>query len=239
MLSLNNLHITADNKEIVKGVTLNVPAGEVHVIMGPNGSGKSTLANTIMGHPKYTVTTGTITFNNKDITQARPDERARAGLFLSMQYPPSIAGVTISQFLRAAYNATHTPAFSVMEFNKVLREKIDELEIDRSFIKRNINEGFSGGEKKRIEILQLLVLEPRFAILDETDSGLDVDALKVVMNGVKQFATPKRGVFIITHYARLLEFLKPNAVHIMREGNIVRTDGAELALEIEKKGFEK
>lgn len=237
MLNINNLHITAENKEIVKDVSLNVPAGEVHVLMGPNGSGKSTLANTLMGHPKYTITGGSVMFNGVDITKARPDERAKLGLFLSQQYPPSISGVTLSQFLRSAYNATHGRQLSALEFNKVLREKIDELCIDRSFIKRNINEGFSGGEKKRVEILQLLVLEPRFAILDETDSGLDVDALKVVSNGINAFKSPARGILIITHYPRILDYIKPDAVHIMQDGIIIKSGGASLIKEIEQKGY--
>lgn len=236
-LAIENLHVEVDGKEILKGVSLSVPLGKVVAIMGPNGSGKSTLANTIMGHPKYNVTSGKILVDGEDVTRMAPDLRARKGLFLSFQYPKEISGLTLGNFLRTALNARREEKIGVVEFHKLLKEKMIELDMDASFRKRSLNEGFSGGEKKRCEILQMLVLEPTYAILDETDSGLDVDALKIVAAGIQKMRSPDRGLLIITHYNRILDYLTPDVVCVMKDGKIVKTGGAELAREIEEKGF--
>ena len=238
-LSIKNLHIEVEGEEIVKGVTLSVKSNEIVAIMGPNGSGKSTLVNTIMGHPKYKVTKGEILMDGKDMTEASPDERAKAGLFLSFQYPSEVSGVSIANFLRTAVNELRGIKISVPDFMKLLKERMQLLDMDSAFSKRYLNEGFSGGEKKRNEILQLAVLEPKIALLDETDSGLDIDALKAVANGVNKVREKTgMGVLVVTHYQRLLNYIKPDKVHIMMDGKIIKTGGAELALEIEEKGYD-
>ena len=239
MLEIKDLHVTVEGKEILKGINLQFMAGEVHALMGPNGSGKSTLALAVMGHPKYAITKGKIILDGKDITAISPDERAKAGLFLSFQHPLEIPGVNVSTVLRAATNAVHTKQYSVLDFHKLLMEKMEIMKIPASFSKRGMHEGFSGGEKKRVEILQLLLLEPRYALLDETDSGLDVDALKVVAQGIEIARKNKHklGIIVITHYHRFLEYLQPDKVSVMIEGKIVAEGGKELAQKIEKDGF--
>ncbi len=241
-LRINNLHISIQNKEIVKGLSLEIPKGKVVAIMGPNGSGKSTLANTLAGHPKYQVTGGTMELDGTDITALSPDKRAKLGLFLSMQYAPEIPGVTLANFLRIAMGANlplpkKASTMNPLEFQKLLQNKMDELKIDHSFARRYVNTGFSGGEKKRAEILQLLLLNPTYAILDETDSGLDVDALKIVAEGINKFKSSEHGILLITHYNRILEYVAPDMVYIMMDGNIVKSGGAELAKQIEKDGY--
>lgn len=237
-LHIQNLHTSVEHTEILHGVNLEINKGEVHAIMGPNGSGKSTLANTLMGHPKYTVTGGEVMIDETNILELEPDERAKAGLFLSMQYPPEIPGVTISNFLRAAVEGLTGEKQHPIKFYKALQETMKELGIDPEFAGRSVNAGFSGGEKKRAEMLQLAVLKPTFAILDETDSGLDVDALKVVAEGINNFRSEKTGVLLITHYNRILEYVTPDVVHIMVDGKIVKSGGAELAKEIEETGYQ-
>ncbi len=236
-LVVEGLHAQVDGKEILKGVDLHVPTGEIHALMGPNGSGKSTLAYTLMGHPKYTVTKGTATFENTDLLSLTPDERARLGLFLSFQYPTAIPGVTMVNFLRASLRSLgkEMPA---REFMQALKREMDALKMDEQFRSRYVNEGFSGGEKKRAEILQMALLRPKLAILDETDSGLDVDALRTVAEGVKRLAGPDMGILIITHYYRILEFLTPDVVHVLHDGRVVRSGGAQLAREIEQTGYD-
>ncbi len=238
-LKIENLHVHVDGKEILKGVTLTVELGKVHVLMGPNGTGKSSLANVLMGHPKYKVTRGKIILDGEDITHLGPTERARKGLFLSFQYPSEITGVTMSSFLRTAYNSLKNVNISVLEFHTLLKEKMAELNMDTTFSKRYLNEGFSGGEKKKAEILQMLVLQPRYAILDECDSGLDVTALKIVGQGIKKMASPERGILIITHYSRILNELSPDVVSIMVDGKIVDVGDYSLVKEIERDGYKK
>ena len=237
-LQVKDLHAEIDGKEILKGVNLEVELGKVHALMGPNGSGKSTLANVLMGHPKYQVTKGKIILNGEDITELKADERAKKGLFLSFQYPSEITGVTLNNFLRTAYNSVKKEKLSVIDFYKFLKQKMEKLHIDSSFSKRYVNEGFSGGEKKRAEILQMAVLEPKYAILDETDSGTDVDALKIIGNAVNDMKSPNKATLIITHYYRILNYITPDKVHIMINGKIVKEGGKELAEEIENYGFE-
>lgn len=237
-LHLDNLHVTREGKDIVKGVSLSVAPGEVHVLMGPNGSGKSTLANTLMGHPDYAVSDGKIELDGEDITAAPVHERAKKGLFLSMQYPPEIPGLTVFNFLRSAVNAVRGEKMSVLAFRDRLKEKMEELKMDPSFTRRHLNAGFSGGEKKRAEILQMAMLEPKYAILDETDSGLDVDALKIVSDGINRLRGPERGILLITHYTRILNHVKPDVVHVLKDGRIVKTGGPELAEKIEHEGFD-
>lgn len=240
-LEIIGLHVSADGKEILKGINLSINMGEVNAIMGPNGSGKSTLAYTLMGNPKCKVTKGKIIFMGKDITNMPADERARMGLFLSFQYPSEISGVTMSNFLRTALNSITGQKISVPEFHKIMREKMELLKVDPKFASRYLNEGFSGGEKKKAEILQMAVLKPKIAILDETDSGLDVDALKTVANGVNavmQGMKGKMGVLVITHYQRLLNYIKPDRVHVLIGGRIVKSGDSSLALELEEKGYE-
>ena len=237
-LKLKNLHISAADKPIVHGLDLEIKPGEVHAIMGPNGSGKSTLANTLMGHPKYKITNGTVKLNKLDITNLTPDKRAKAGLFLSMQYPPEIPGVSISSFLRLSAGALRGKTENPITFHKELTERMKELHIDPAFASRHINLGFSGGERKRLEILQLLILNPTYAILDETDSGLDVDALKIVAQGINRFKFPEHGILLITHYNRILEYVVPDFVHIMVAGKIVKSGRKNLAKEIEKNGYQ-
>ena len=237
-LEIQNLHVRIEEREILHGVNLKVGKDQTHALMGPNGSGKSTLANTIMGNPNYEVTEGKILFNGEDLTEADPDERARAGLFLAFQYPATIPGVSVANFLRLAVNARREEPIKVKDFGKMLGKNVDLLKIDRSFTSRYLNEGFSGGEKKRAEILQLAMLRPEVAVLDETDSGLDIDALRIVSDGVNALRGPEMGVLIITHYTRILNYVKPDFVHIMLDGRIVREGGAELADELEEKGYD-
>jgi Fe-S cluster assembly ATP-binding protein len=237
-LEVRDLHVAIDGKEIVKGVSLTVNQGEIHALMGPNGSGKSTLANTIMGHPRYTVTGGDILFQGESIVALPPDERARRGLFLSFQYPTAIPGVTMVNFLRRAVNSIRGNEMPVREFRTLLTEKMRLLKVDQEFARRYVNEGFSGGEKKKAEILQLGVLQPKLALLDETDSGLDVDALRIVAEGVNAVAGPEMGILLITHYQRILNYIKPNFVHVLAEGRLVRSGGPELAIEIENRGYD-
>ncbi len=238
-LIVKDLHISIDSKKILNGVDLVVKKGEVCALMGPNGSGKSTLAYALMGHPKYQVDKGEIWYKGKNVLELAPDERAKLGLFLSFQYPQEIPGVSVSNFLRTAYNSLRPNQLSVPDFVKLLREKMKLLKIDDSFSRRYLNEGFSGGEKKRAEILQLAVLHPEMAILDETDSGLDIDSMKIVADGVNSLIGPNIGVLVITHYQRLLNYIKPDKVHIMIKGRIVKSGGKELAEELEKRGYEE
>ncbi len=239
-LEIHDLRATIAEQEIIRGLSLTVPKGEVHAIMGPNGSGKSTLAKVLAGHPDYQVTGGSVTMDGEDLLALAPDERARKGLFMAFQYPNEIPGVTIANFLRAAVQARlpEGEELEATDYYAKLYEKMDLLEMDRSFTSRSVNEGFSGGEKKRNEILQLALLEPKYAVLDETDSGLDIDALKVVSKGVNSLRGPKIGVLLITHYQRLLDYIVPDHVHVMVQGRIVRSGGKDLALELEEKGYD-
>ena len=239
-LSIQGLHVSIAEQEIIRGLSLAVPKGEVHAIMGPNGSGKSTLAKVLAGHPDYKVGSGRIEMDGENIMELEPDERARKGLFLAFQYPSEIPGVSIANFLRAAVQARlpEGEELEATEYYARLYEKMDLLEMDRSFTSRSVNEGFSGGEKKRNEILQLAMLTPKYAVLDETDSGLDIDALKVVANGVNAMRGPAIGILVITHYQRLLEYIVPDHVHVMVQGRIARSGGKELALELEERGYE-
>ncbi|MBI5398191.1 Fe-S cluster assembly ATPase SufC [Candidatus Woesearchaeota archaeon] len=237
-LVVEDLYVSVNGKMIIKGITLELSKGEVVAIMGPNGSGKSTLANTLMGHPKYKIEKGRILLNGEDITNLPTHERSRKGLFLSFQYPAEISGVTLTNFLRTAVNARRKEPVSVVDFHKLIKAKMKLLNMDEQFRKRYINEGFSGGEKKRAEILQMMVLEPTYAILDETDSGLDVDALKVVAEGINTLKSSERGIMLITHYCRIFDYIMPDKVFVMSDGRIVRTGGSGLAREIEKHGFD-
>jgi len=243
-LSIRNLHVSIEDKEILKGVDLTVPRGEVHALMGPNGTGKSTLAYALMGHPKYDVTAGEVWFKGQNILELGADERARLGLFLAFQYPVAIPGVSVANFLRTALNARRKAenpedkGIPVPEFRKLLKEKMDLLKMDHTFAGRYLNEGFSGGEKKRAEILQMAVLQPEIAILDETDSGLDIDALRIVADGVNALRGADLGVLVITHYQRILNYVKPDVVHIMMGGRIVESGGADLALHLEEHGYD-
>jgi Fe-S cluster assembly ATP-binding protein len=237
-LEIENLHVRIEEREILHGVDLVVKKGETHALMGPNGSGKSTLANTLMGNPNYEITQGRILLNGEDLTEADPDERARAGLFMAFQYPATIPGVSVANFLRMAVNAHREEPIKVKEFGALLKNHMELLRINRDFTSRYLNEGFSGGEKKRAEILQLAMLQPDFAVLDETDSGLDIDALRIVADGVNAMRNDERGFLIITHYTRILEYVKPDFVHIFIDGRIVREGGSELATELEERGYE-
>lgn len=237
-LEIKDLHIEVEGKEIIKGVSLSLEKGKVTALMGPNGSGKSTLAHALMGHPKYKITKGKIILDGKDITNEPADIRAKAGLFLSFQYPKEITGVSLNNFLRSALNSVAGKKIGVLDFNKLLKEKMQELHVDEMLSKRYVNVGFSGGEKKKMEILHLMLLNPKYAILDETDSGLDIDALKIVAEGVDKIRKDK-GVLLITHYNRILKYLHPDEVHIMKDGKIVKSGGKELAKEIEEKGFKE
>jgi Fe-S cluster assembly ATP-binding protein len=242
-LSIRNLHASIDGAEILRGLDLDLDRGSVHAIMGPNGSGKSTLAHVLMGHPAYEVTEGTVTFNDTDVLDLAPDERSRLGIFLAFQYPSAIPGVTVANFLRMAVNAHRRTddgeanPIRIPEFRKLLQENMEMLKIDRSMTSRYLNDGFSGGEKKRVEILQMALLKPSLAIMDETDSGLDIDALRIVADGVNQLSGPEMGVLVITHYSRLLRYIKPDVIHVLVDGRIVRTGGAELADELERDGY--
>jgi Fe-S cluster assembly ATP-binding protein len=243
-LVINNLHVSIEGKEILKGVDLTVKQGEIHAIMGPNGTGKSTLAYTLMGHPSYTVMEGEILFKGQNVLELAPDERSRLGIFLAFQYPVSIPGVTVANFLRTALNARRRVSdpgdkgVPIPEFRRMLKERMELLKMDSAFAGRYLNDGFSGGEKKRAEILQLATLKPEIAILDETDSGLDIDALRVVADGVNALTGPGLGVLVITHYQRLLNYIKPHFVHVMMGGRIVESGGPELALNLEEHGYE-
>jgi len=242
MLDINGLHATVADKEILKGITLSVKAGEVHAVMGPNGSGKSTLAQVLAGHPAYTVTGGTVTYDGKDLLAMEPEVRAQAGIFLAFQYPVEIPGVSNAYFLRAAYNegrkARGEEEMDPMSFADLMDEKMKLVEMDGDMLTRSVNTGFSGGEKKRNEILQMAVLEPRLAILDETDSGLDIDALRIVANGVNSLRRPDNATIVVTHYQRLLNYIVPDYVHVLANGRIVKSGGKELALELEAKGYD-
>jgi Fe-S cluster assembly ATP-binding protein len=244
VLEIKNLHVSIGDRSILKGVNLIVPQGETHALMGPNGTGKSTLAYTLMGHPNYTVTAGEVLFKGVSILELAPDARARMGLFLAFQYPVAIPGVSVANFLRAAINARRRAAnpqdkgMPVPEFRKLLKAKMELLEVQAEFAGRYLNDGFSGGEKKRAEILQMAVLEPEIAILDETDSGLDIDALRVVATGVNALGGPAMGVLVITHYQRILNYIKPDVVHVMYGGRIVESGGADLALRLEEHGYD-
>ena len=241
MLSIHNLHARVEDKPILKGVSLNVNKGEVHAVMGPNGSGKSTLASVLAGRDAYEVTEGQITFEGKDLLELDPEERAAEGLFLAFQYPVEIPGVSNSYFLRAAVNAIKKhrgePEMDAIRFLKFVKEKAQMLHLDPALLSRSVNEGFSGGEKKRNEIFQMAVLEPKLGVLDETDSGLDIDALKIVAEGVNRLRSPERAFLVITHYQRLLNFIVPDFVHVLVDGRIVKSGGKELAFELEEKGY--
>ena len=239
-LEIQNLHVRTEGREILHGVDLVVRKGETHALMGPNGSGKSTLANTLMGNPSYEITEGRILLNGEDLTEADPDERARAGLFMAFQYPATIPGVSVANFLRMAVNARREEPIKVKEFGAILKQNMDLLRINRDFTSRYLNEGFSGGEKKRAEILQLAMLQPEFAVLDETDSGLDIDALRVVATGINEVRAdrPELGVVLITHYRRLLEHVRPDRVHILVDGRIVDSGGMELVERLERDGYD-
>ncbi|MDP2995395.1 MAG: Fe-S cluster assembly ATPase SufC [Anaerolineales bacterium] len=243
-LVIKNLHVSIENKEILKGVDLTVKQGEIHAMMGPNATGKSTLAYTLMGHPSYTVTGGEIWFKGKNLLELATDERSRLGLFLAFQYPVAIPGVTVANFLRSAVNSRRrlvTPedkGMPILEFRKMLKEKMELLKMDSAFAGRYLNDGFSGGEKKRTEILQMATLKPEIAILDETDSGLDIDALRIVAESVNVLSGPELGVLVITHYQRLLNYIKPQFVHIMLGGKIVESGGPDLALQLEERGYD-
>jgi Fe-S cluster assembly ATP-binding protein len=240
-LEIRNLHVSAEDKEILKGLDLDVSKGEIHALMGPNGSGKSTLANAIMGHPSLDVTDGEIRFDGEDITEEAPEDRARAGLFMAFQYPVAVPGVTVAKYLRMVVNAHREargePEIKLKDFRKEAEAAMELMNIPREFSSRYLNEGFSGGEKKRMEILQLAMIRPRMAVLDETDSGLDIDALRTVADGVNKFAGPDMGVLIITHYQRILHLVKPDFVHVIYDGRIVKEGGPELVETLEDRGY--
>ena len=242
MLSIKNLHASIGDKEILKGINLEVKAGEIHAIMGPNGAGKSTLASIIAGNENYEVTKGEISLDGEDLSDLAPEERAHKGVFLSFQYPVEIPGVSVTNFMRTAINETrkanNLEEMPANEMLKFIREKSELLEIDRKFLSRSLNEGFSGGEKKRNEIFQMAMLEPKLAILDETDSGLDIDALRIVANGVNKLKSDKNAIVVITHYQRLLDYIVPDFVHVLYNGKIVKSGGKELAHELEEKGYD-
>lgn len=242
MLKIENLHASIGDKEILKGINLTVGKGEVHAIMGPNGSGKSTLSSVLVGHPTYEVTEGSVTFEGEDILELEPEERAHRGLFLSFQYPVEIPGVSMVNFMRAALNERRKAAgldpLPVAEFLKLMKQKRELVELDNKLASRSVNEGFSGGEKKRNEIFQMAMLEPKLAILDETDSGLDIDALRIVAKGVNELRSPENSTIVITHYQRLLDYIRPDFVHVLYKGRIVRSGGPELALELEERGYD-
>ncbi len=248
ILEIRDLHVTVEGKEILKGLNLVIKQGEVHAIMGPNGSGKSTLAMTLMGHPRYKIEKGEVLLNGQSILEMSADTRAKLGLFLAFQYPFEVSGVSLTTFLRAAYNAVRDQntdiksvkqeMMSMLEFNKFLKEKLSLLKMNENFASRYLNEGFSGGEKKRCEILQMAVLQPKIAILDETDSGLDIDSIKIVSDGINTLAGPEMGILLITHYQRILRYIKPDFVHVLVDGKIVESGGEELATKLEEKGYD-
>ncbi|MCE2457738.1 MAG: Fe-S cluster assembly ATPase SufC [Dehalococcoidia bacterium] len=242
MLEVRDLHVSIDDTEILKGISLSVSEGEVHAIMGPNGSGKSTLANVVAGRPEYTVTSGDILFDGQSVIEWFPEARAREGIFLAMQYPVELPGVRTWQFLKAAVDALRKhkgeSELSVRQFDRMLDSKRELVNIDDDLVRRSVNEGYSGGEKKRNEILQLALLDPRLALLDETDSGLDIDALRVVADGVNSFRSPEKSIVLVTHYQRILNYIEPDYVHVLVDGRIVRSGGKELALELEERGYD-
>lgn len=242
MLEIRHLYAAIDGNEILKGINLSVKKGEIHAIMGPNGSGKSTLAKVLAGHPAYEVTRGEVIYEGQDLLKMPPDQRAREGLFMAFQYPVEVPGVSNAQFLRLAYNERRKhlgeEELDPLEFKDLLKERARIVEMDASFMTRSVNEGFSGGEKKRNEILQMAVLEPKLAILDETDSGLDIDALRIVAKGVNQLHTPENAMIVVTHYQRLLNYIVPDYVHVLTNGHIVKEGGKELAVELEQKGYD-
>ena len=242
LLSIKNIHASVEGKQILKGINLDIQPGEVHAIMGPNGSGKSTLASVLAGREEYEVTEGSVEFNDKNILELSPEDRAREGLFLAFQYPVEIPGVSTTNFIKTAINEKRKyngeEPLDAVSFLKLMKQKIDLVEIDKSLLTRSINEGFSGGEKKRNEIFQMAMLEPKLAILDETDSGLDIDALRIVANGVNKLRNSERGIIVITHYQRLLDYLQPDFVHVLVNGRIVKSGTKELALELEEKGYD-
>ncbi len=241
MLTVNNLHVAIDGKEILRGLDLNVKAGEVHAIMGPNGSGKSTLAQALAGREGYEVTSGNVRYQKQDLLAMTPEQRAREGVFLAFQYPVEIPGVSIALFLKTALNTIRKrqglPELDAMDFLDLMRDKMQQLEMDESFLSRAVNEGFSGGEKKRNEILQMLILEPKLIILDEPDSGLDIDALRFVADSINKMRNPARAIVLITHYQRLLDYIEPDVVHVLSQGRIIKSGGAKLAKELEKHGY--
>lgn len=242
MLKIDNLHASINGKEILKGINLQVNPGEVHAIMGPNGSGKSTMSNVLVGHPAYTVTEGSVTYKGKNLLDMPVEQRSHEGLFLSFQYPVEIPGVSMTNFMRTAINEKRKylelPPLSPSDFLKLIKSKRDLVKLDSKFMNRSVNEGFSGGEKKRNEIFQMAMLEPSLSILDETDSGLDIDALRIVAEGVNKLKTPETSVIVITHYQRLLDYIKPDIVHVLYQGRIIKTAGPELALELEERGYD-
>jgi Fe-S cluster assembly ATP-binding protein len=245
-LEIKNLHVQVEGKEILKGINLTIQPGEIHAIMGPNGSGKSTLANTLAGHPKYVVTQGDILYKGASILEWQPDERAQRGIFLAFQYPMAIPGVTVANFLRTALNAKrratgsngNSKSISIPEFRKLMIKQMELLKLDPAFATRYLNDGFSGGEKKRVEILQMAVLNPQLAVLDETDSGLDIDALRIVSEGVNAVMNPQLGILLITHYQRILNYIKPQFIHVMVSGKLALSGGPELALQLEEQGYD-
>lgn len=237
-LQIKDLHVNVEGKPILKGVDLEVRKGQVHALMGPNGSGKSTLSYTLMGHPKYEIVRGDVLVRGRSIRELPPDERARQGLFLAFQYPMTIPGVTVQNFLRAAYNAAKGKDLTPLEFNLLFLEKMKRLNVPAEFARRYVNEGFSGGEKKRLEVLQMAVLEPTIAVLDEPDSGLDIDAVRIVAEGINAFKTADTGVLIITHYQRILDYVKPTDVTVLLDGRVVKRGGPDLAIELEEKGYD-
>ena len=238
LLQIERLHVSVEGKEILKGLDLTLDRGQVHAIMGPNGSGKSTLSYALMGHPRYTVTQGCILLNGQDLAGIKTDERARRGLFLAFQYPLAVPGVTVANFLRQTLKARFQGEVPVKEFRRLIKEQMKQLDIDDSFATRYVNDGFSGGEKKRHEILQMALLKPELAVLDETDSGLDIDALRIVADGINRMRGPERGMLLITHYQRLLGYVQPDVVHVLVDGQVVRSGGKALAEELEKTGYE-
>ncbi len=242
LLEIKDLHAGIEGREILKGLNLQIDKGEIHAIMGPNGSGKSTLAKVLAGHPSYEVLSGEVIYEGKNLLELEPDERARAGVFLAFQYPVEVPGVSNSQFLRLAYNEKMKhlgeEELDPLEFNDLLKERAKIVEMDSSFFKRSVNEGFSGGEKKRNEILQMAVLQPKLAVLDETDSGLDIDALRIVAEGVNKLRNADKAIILVTHYQRLLNYIEPDFVHVLADGKIVKEGGKELALELEEKGYD-
>jgi len=238
LLQIKDLHVEVEGKKILNGVNLEIRPGEVHALMGPNGSGKSTLSNALMGHPKYIVTKGSIIYKAEDITLKSPDQRAKSGIFLAFQYPTAIPGVSVTNFLRTVMKTLLGKEVAVKEFRKELKDKMELLEMKDSFAGRYVNDGFSGGEKKRLEILQMALIKPQLALLDETDSGLDIDALKIVSEGINRLRGTEIGMLVITHYQRLLNYVQPDVVHVLVEGRIAQTGGKELALELESKGYE-
>jgi Fe-S cluster assembly ATP-binding protein len=238
LFMFENIHVEVEDKEVIHGASLTIKAGEIHAVMGPNGSGKSSLSNALMGHPAYRITSGSAALNDTNILDMEPHERSRAGMFLAFQYPLAIPGVSVANFLRTALQSHRGPDADMSDFRKLLKAKMAELQVDESFAARYVNDGFSGGEKKRLEVLQMSLLQPRLAILDETDSGLDIDALKLVSEGINRYRDDDNGILMVTHYQRLLNYVKPTYVHVMIDGRLVKTGGPELALKLEDQGYD-